>query len=172
MKDYKMINEAITVAEDLLKQEKQHYEECVCNSEWEIKYQICDYIYKQLSNAGFPRIRDIVCSRTKPPIESYEISFSYASYLCDGVNYQYQLFITDYMNKKVSRIYFNKDDYYESTSQPMKESTLIDLIKEWDRLKGKLSETIDDEYQRRINKIKQEADKIKRNQEILQGFKL
>ena len=95
MKDYKMINEAIATAEDLLKTTKQNYEECVCNSEWDIKYQICDYIYKQLSNAGFPNIYKIICSTTNSPIESYEVDFTAAPYLCDGVNFQYQLFIRD-----------------------------------------------------------------------------
>ena len=76
------------------------------------------------------------------------------------------------MGGRVSRIYFNDNDYYESPSQPMNEATLIVLIKEWGKLKSKLSVAIDNEYQCRINKIKQEADKIKRKQEILKSFKL
>lgn len=172
MKDYKMINEAIATAEDLLKTTKQNYENCICNREWDIKFQICDYIYKQLSMAGFPNIDRIECSTLHPPIVSHDISFSSANYLCDGRDFQYQLFIQDYMNKKTSRIYFNKEDYYESTSQPMNEATLIALIQEWDKLKTRLLLTIDNAYQQRINKIKNEAEKIKRKQEILKGFKL
>jgi hypothetical protein len=172
MKDYKMINEAITTAEDLLKTTKQHYEDCICNREWDIKFQICDYIYNQLSNAGFPEINKIKCEVIHPPIESYEISFHSASYLCDGINFQYQLFIHDYMNGKISRIYFNQEDYYESTTQSMNESTLIALIKEWGKLKAKLTPAIDNAYQQRINRIKKEAEEIKRKEEILKGFKL
>lgn len=172
MKDYKMINEAIATAEDLLKTTKQNYENCVCNSEWDIKFQICDYIYKQLSMAGFPNIRTVKCETTNPPFESYEVSFHSADYSCDGMNFQYQLYIRDYINDKISRIYFSNDDYYECTMHHMKETTLIALIKEWKKLKTKLSVEIDNAYQQRIDRIKREADEIKRKQEILKGFKL
>lgn len=172
MKDYKMINEAITVAEGLLKQEKQHYEECVCQCEWDIKFQIADYIYRQLREAGFPDTNKIICSTTNPPMESYEVDFTSASYICDGTNYQYQLFIRNYMSGEVSRIYFNRDEYYESAEQPIKESTLIALIRELEPLKKRLSVEIDNAYQQRINRIKREAEDIKRKQEILKGFKL
>lgn len=172
MKDYKMINEAVTVAEDLLKQEKQHYEAYMCNTEWDIKYQICDYIYNQLSNANFPDIPNIRIHLYAPPIESYEIYFDTANYGCDGQDFQYQLFIKDCLANKVSRIYFNSEDYYETTMQPIEEATLLVLIKGWKSLKAKLSEAIDKAYQQRINRIKKEADEIKRKQEILKGFKL
>ena len=172
MKDYKMINEAIATAEDLLKSNKQNYENCVCNATWDIKYQICDYIYNQLSNANFPDIPDIRIRLYAPPIESYEIYFDSADYGCDGQHFQYQLFIKDCIAGKVSRIYFNSEDYYEDTMQPIEEITLLVLIKGWKSLKAKLSEAIDKAYQQRINKIKQEADRIKKNQEILKSFKL
>jgi hypothetical protein len=172
MKDYKMINEAVTVAEDLLKQEKQHYEAYVGNTEWDIKYQICDYIYNQLSNTNFPDIPNIRIHLYAPPIESYEIYFDSANYGCDGQYFQYQLFIKDCLANKVSRIYFNSEDYYEATMQPIEEATLLVLIKGWKSLKAKLSEAIDSAYQQRINRIKKEAEEIKRKQEILKGFKL
>ena len=172
MKDYKMINEAITVAEDLLAQERQNYENCVCNAEWDIKYQICDYIYNQLRNAKFPDISNIRVELCAPPVTSYHISFDSGDYGCDGQYFKYQLFIRDYLADKVSRIFFNDEDYYESTTQPIREETLLVLIKGWGALKAKLPVEIDNAYQQRINRIKKEADEIKRKQEILESFKL
>lgn len=172
MKDYKMINEAIAVAEDLLTQEKQHYTSCVCNAEWEIKYQICDYVYNLLRNAEFPNISGIRVENYKPPIESYMVSFSSGDYGCDGKCYKYQLFIRDCLTDKVSRIFFNKEDYYESTMQHITEDTLLALIKVWSELKPALSGAIDRAYQAKIKAIKKEADKIKQKMAIIDGFKL
>lgn len=171
MKDYKMINEAITVAEELLIQEKQSYEKCVCNSEWEIKYEICNYIYNILQDTKFPNF-SIRIENYNPLIESYYISFSSGDYGCDGIHFKYQLFIKDNKNNKVSRIFFHEEDYYESTNQPIQEDTLLILIKSWKELKSKLPIEIDKTYQQRINQIKQEANEIKRKQEILESFKL
>jgi hypothetical protein len=172
MKDYKMINEAIVVAEELLAQEKQHYISCVCNAEWEVKYQICDYIYNLLRNVGFPHIFGIRVENYKPPIESYMVSFSSGDYGCDGKRFGYQLFIRDCLTDKVSRIFFNEEDYYEDTMQHIQEDTLLVLIKVWHELKTTLSEAINNAYQARIKAIKKEVDEIKRKQEILKGFKL
>jgi hypothetical protein len=172
MKNYKTINEAIAVAEDLLKTTKQNYENLIGNREWDIKYQICDYIYRLLREANFLDIGKICSATINPPIESHDVTFTSGSYRCDGVDYQYQLFIQDYLGGKISRIYFNKEDYYESTTHPITELTLIALVKDWDELKIKLSTAIDKAYQKRIIQIKKEANNIKRKQEILNNFKL
>lgn len=172
MKNYKTINEAIAVAEDLLKTTKQNYENFIGNREWDIKYQICDYIYRQLKEANFPDIGKICSAIINPPFESHNVIFTSGPYLCDGVDYQYQLFIQDYLGEKIARIYFNTEDYYESTTHPITEPTLIALVKDWDELKIKLSTSIDKAYQVRINQIKKEANNIKQKQEILNNFKL
>lgn len=172
MKNYKTINEAIKVAEELLKTTKQNYENCVCNAEWDIKFQIGDYIYNLLRNADFPIIKTIQIEQLNPPIESFDISFSSAHYMHDGIDFQYQLFIRDYMRDKVSRIYFNTEEYYEDSMQPIEESTLLALITVWKTLKSKLSVEIDNAYQTRINKIKKEKNEILRKQEILKSFSL
>jgi hypothetical protein len=164
MKDYKMINEAIAVAEDLLAQEKQHYMKCVCNAEWEIKYQVGEYIYNLLRNARFPHISGFRC------FNGCEICFNSSAYLHDGQNFQYQLFIK--VSNEVSRIYFNEEGYYEDTMQPMTENTLIALVNNWDRLKRRIPELIDEAYRKHLDEIKKEADEIKRKQEILKSFKL
>lgn len=166
MKNYKMINEAIIVAEDLLKQEKQHYEVYAGNAEFQIKNQICEYIYKQLSNADFPKIQGFKY------IKNAEICFNSGDYGCEGKDFQYQLFIRNYDSNKVSRIFFNREEYYESIEQPIEESTLIDLVQNWAYMKKRLSETIDISYQNKINTIKRKVDEIKRKEEILKGFKL
>lgn len=166
MKDYKMINEAIAVAEGLLKTTKQDYEVYAGNAEFQIKYQICEYIYELLRNAEFPQIQGLKY------LGDAEVCFNSANYLCDGKSFQYQLFIRDYASNKVSRIYFNREEYYENTMQPIEESTLIALIKKWDYIKKRLPEQIDAAYQAKIDAIKKEADRIKKQREILDGFKL
>ena len=166
MKNYKMINEAITVAEDLLKQEKQHYEIYVGNTEFQIKNQICEYIYKQLSDAEFPKIQGFKY------INNAEICFNSGDYEWEGKYFQYQLFIRNYTSNTVSRIFFNREEYYESEEQPIEESTLINLIENWDYIKKKLSEAIDIAYQNKINTIKRKVEEIKRKKAILEGFKL
>lgn len=172
MKNYEIINEAITMAENLLASTKHNYEQCLAHSELEIKYQICDYIYNQLKITNFPTTSKIICSTINPPIESYEVTFSSASYIYKGTNYQYQLFIQDYRSGEISRIYFNTHEYQETSDHPIQEHTLIALIKVWDNFKTKFSATIDQAYQARINHIKREANIIKRKQEILTSFKL
>lgn len=171
MKNYKMINEAITTAEDLLKTIKQNYENSVCNKEWEIKYEICNYIYNILNDAEFPNI-SIRIENYTPHIESYHISFSSGGYSCDGIYFKYQLFIKDHKNNKVGRIFFNEEDWYESTSEYIQEDILLVLIKSWKELKSKLPIEINKACQQRINQIKQEANEIKRKQEILESFEL
>lgn len=172
MKDYKMINEAIKTAEELLKITKQNYENCVCNAEWDIKFQIGDYIYNLLRNADFPFVKDIGLERYISSNERCSVSFSSGKYLHDGKDFQYQLFISNYKTHKISRIYFNAEEYYEDSIQPIEESTLLALITTWKPLKEKLSVEIDNAYQTRINKVKKEKDEILRKQEILKNFEL
>ena len=93
------------------------------------KTTTANYIYQLLRNAGFPKIQGLKY------IGDSEVCFNSGDYGCDGKYFQYQLFIRDYASNKVSRIYFNKEDYHESTMQPIEESTLIALIKKWDYLK-------------------------------------
>lgn len=171
MKDYKMINEAITTAEDLLKTTKQNYENSVCNKEWDIKFQICDYIYNQLKKAEFPNNINIRLESLGLSYNCYDIYFSSGDYGCDRKNFKYQLFIRNY-NGKVSRIFFNEQEYHESEEDYIVESTLLCLIQGWSQLKEQLIPSIDKAYQQRINQIKQEANEIKRKQDILESFEL
>ena len=98
MKNYKMINEAITTAEDLLKITKQNYENSVCNKEWDIKFQICDYIYNQLKKAEFPNNIHIRLESLGPQYDCYHIYFSSGDYGCDRKDLKYQLFLHNFFD--------------------------------------------------------------------------
>lgn len=171
MKDYTMINEAINVAEDLLKTAVKNYNNYICNTEFDVKIQIFDYIYNQLKKAAFPNNINIRIEHSGTGFVCYDVYFKSGDYGDNGQCFQYQLFIRDWKGK-VSRIFFNKKDYYESESQPIVETTLLALIQAWEELKQNLIPAIEKSYQQRLDAIKNEANKIKQKEEILKSFTL
>lgn len=171
MKNYNMINEAVTVAEDLLRTTKQNYENCICNTEWSVKEQISNYIYEQLKIAKFPNNIYIRIENPGRSIECYDVYFQSGDYGVKGQHFKYQLFIRTH-NGKVSRIFFDEYEYYESEEQPIREETLLALIQAWSELKTQLIPSIDKSYQQRIDQIKKQSEEIKKRQTILTSFKL
>lgn len=171
MKNYNMINEVVTVAEDLLRTTKQNYENCICNTEWSVKEQISNYIYEQLKIAKFPNNICIIIETLGRSIECYDVYFQSGDYVVKGQHFKYQLFIRTH-NGKVSRIFFDEYEYYESEEQPIEEETLLALIQAWSELKTQLIPSIDKSYQQRIDQIKKQSEEIKKRQTILTSFKL